>query len=109
MISTNVTPTPIAGLPVAQDPTRAVAAPTGADPQKLAEEDFAAVFKAMLANVNQFQHHARTLTEAFDRGEHQDLLGTMIAQQKARLTFQTTLQVRNKLAAAYQDIMNMPV
>jgi flagellar hook-basal body complex protein FliE len=109
MISTNLTTAPIAGLSGAPDPTRAIAATTGADPQNPAEEDFAAVFKAMLANVNQIQHHARTLTEAFDRGEHQDLLGAMIAQQKAKLAFHTTLQVRNKLTAAYQDIMNMPV
>jgi len=33
----------------------------------------------------------------------------MIAQQKSRLAFQMTLQVRNKLVSAYQDIMNMPV
>ena len=33
----------------------------------------------------------------------------MIAQQKSKLAFQSTLQVRNKLMTAYQDIMNMPV
>jgi flagellar hook-basal body complex protein FliE len=33
----------------------------------------------------------------------------MINVQKARLSFQTTLQVRNRLLAAYQDIMNMPL
>lgn len=109
MISTNAIAAPIAGLPVVQEPTRAVASAAGIDPEPLANEDFAAVFKAMLANVSQSQEHARTLTETFERGEHQDPLGAMIAQQKAKLSFQTTLQIRNKLTAAYQDIMNMPV
>ena len=109
MISTNPTAAPLAGLQGALDPTRAVAPVAGVDPQSLPQEDFAAVFKAMLVNVSQSQQHAHALTEAFDRGEHQDLLGAMVAQQKAKLAFQTTLQIRNKLAAAYQDIMNMPV
>ena len=34
---------------------------------------------------------------------------TMVAMQKAQIGFQATLQVRNRLAQAYSDIMNMPV
>ena len=33
----------------------------------------------------------------------------MIDMQKANISFQTTVQVRNRLAAAYQEMMNMPV
>ncbi len=33
----------------------------------------------------------------------------MISMQKANISFQTTIQVRNKLVAAYNDIMNMSV
>lgn len=33
----------------------------------------------------------------------------MIALQRAELTFQMTVQVRNKLVQAYQEIMRMPV
>ena len=33
----------------------------------------------------------------------------MISMQKANISFQTTVQVRNKLVAAYNDIMNMPL
>jgi flagellar hook-basal body complex protein FliE len=32
-----------------------------------------------------------------------------MAKQKASIGFEATLQVRNKLLSAYQDIMNMPV
>lgn len=33
----------------------------------------------------------------------------MIALQRAELTFQMTVQVRNKIVQAYQEIMRMPV
>mgnify|MGYP001413589543 CR=1 FL=1 len=33
----------------------------------------------------------------------------MIAMQKAQLSFQATLQVRNRLVQAYSDIMNIQV
>lgn len=79
------------------------------DLQHLESEDFASVFKSMLVGVNQSQQHSRRLTEAFDVGQHDDLAGVMIAQQKSKLAFQSTLQVRNKLVTAYQDVMNMPV
>ncbi|HAS52253.1 MAG TPA: flagellar hook-basal body complex protein FliE [Gammaproteobacteria bacterium] len=78
-------------------------------PEMLESEDFASVFKSMLVSVNQSQQHSRQLTESFDLGQHQDLAGVMIAQQKSKLAFQSTLQVRNKLMTAYQDVMNMPV
>jgi flagellar hook-basal body complex protein FliE len=34
---------------------------------------------------------------------------TMVAMQKAQIGFQATLQVRNRLASAYSEIMNMQV
>jgi flagellar hook-basal body complex protein FliE len=37
------------------------------------------------------------------------LSDTMIEMQKANISFQTTLQVRNKFVQAYNDIMNMQV
>src|SRR5262245_1520492 len=38
-----------------------------------------------------------------------DVHEAMIALQRAELTLQLTVQVRNKLVQAYQDIMRMPV
>lgn len=77
--------------------------------QVLETEDFASVLRSMLVGVNDAQQHSRQLTEAFERGENQDLVGVMVSQQTAKLNFQSTLQVRNKMVSAYQDIMNMPV
>jgi flagellar hook-basal body complex protein FliE len=38
-----------------------------------------------------------------------DVHDAMIAMQRAELTLQLTVQVRNKLVQAYQEIMRMPV
>ena len=38
-----------------------------------------------------------------------DVHDAMIALQRAQTTLELTMQVRNKLVAAYQDIMRMPV
>lgn len=83
--------------------------PVAFQPETLESKDFASIFKSMLVGVNGSQQHSRQVTESFDLGQHQDLAGVMIAQQKAKLAFQSTLQVRNKLVTAYQDVMNMPV
>ena len=38
-----------------------------------------------------------------------DVHDAMIALQRAELTLQLTVQIRNKLVQAYQDIMRMPI
>lgn len=96
-------------LPSPQEPAGVASAQVGDDSQTLTGDDFASVFKTLLADVNQSQQHAIRLAESFERGQTQDLAGVMIDQQKARLAFQTTLQVRNKMVSAYQDVMNMPI
>lgn len=83
-----------------------VTAPQGAS----AKVDFAAALKASLAHVNQTQVDADAQAQRFVLGDDKvSLSDVMIAQQKANITFQTTVQVRNKLVSAYQDVMNMPV
>jgi flagellar hook-basal body complex protein FliE len=59
--------------------------------------------------VNAQQAQAANLSESYERGETSDIVGVMLARQKASLGFEATLQVRNKLLGAYRDIMNMPV
>ena len=53
--------------------------------------------------------HAIGADSAFERGETTDIATVMLAKQKASVSFEATLQVRNKLLSAYRDIMNMPV
>lgn len=72
--------------------------------------DFSQVLSQSIAAVNGLQQRASGLAESFERGDPQvSLAEVAIAREKAGLAFQATLQVRNKLIAAYQDIMNMPI
>lgn len=71
--------------------------------------DFTAALKGALDQVNGLQSEASTAATAFERGETTDIAAVMLAKQKASVSFEATLQVRNKLLSAYKDIMSMPV
>ena len=72
--------------------------------------DFGAVLGQALERVDATQKHAEGLARAFARGKGEvPLHEVMLAMQKANIAFQGTVQVRNRLVAAYQDIMNMPI
>jgi flagellar hook-basal body complex protein FliE len=72
--------------------------------------DFGSLLKNSIDQVNESQHYAKNLAQSFEIGEEGiNLADVMIASQKASLSFQATVQVRNKLVEAYKDIMNMPM
>ncbi len=72
--------------------------------------DFAAMLKQSIGAVNDTQQTAGKMTEAFQTGDADiSLAEVMVASQKATVSFQAMLQVRNKLVEAYQDVMNMPM
>jgi flagellar hook-basal body complex protein FliE len=89
--------------PLAPKPSASTASSSGTT-------DFAAVLKSSLDGVAKMQNHAETMQQAFVLGDDKVSLGdVMIDMQKANIAFQTTVQVRNKVVAAYNDIMNMQV
>lgn len=70
---------------------------------------FSAAMRSAIDQVNAAQGQAAELRDAFERGENVPLTDVVISMQKASLAFETTLQVRNKVMRAYEDIKNMPV
>jgi flagellar hook-basal body complex protein FliE len=70
---------------------------------------FGATLEAALKSVNQQQDTARAASDAYERGDSVDVAKVMLARQQASISFEATLQVRNKLLSAYKDIMSMPV
>ena len=74
-----------------------------------AQNNFSSMLKDAVKSVSDSQMDAGRLTNAFVKGEEQDLVKVMVSMQKANLSFQALTQVRNKVASAYQDIMNMPI
>ena len=78
-------------------------------PGAVNETDFGAALKGALGKVNDLQSKSSAISESYERGETTDIAAVMLARQQASIGFQATLQVRNKLLAAYKDIMSMPV
>lgn len=73
-------------------------------------ESFSSVLKNGLDAVNKIQKQSGDLTTRFELGDpNVELVDVMIAKQKAAVGFKAVAEVRNKLVAAYQDVMNMPV
>lgn len=65
--------------------------------------------KGALDTVNATQQNASTMSAAYEKGEVVDVAKVMLARQESSVAFEATLQVRNKLLNAYQDIMRMGV
>jgi flagellar hook-basal body complex protein FliE len=88
--------TPLSGTPQARQAAGAV--------------DFQSVLKSSLDQVNQVQLESQQLAQRFEMGDSTvSLSDAMISLQKSSIALQQTVQIRNKLVSAYQDIMNMAV
>lgn len=70
---------------------------------------FTDALKSALDQVKDTQGRAEALTDGYQRGEVTDVAKVMLARQEAGIAFEATLQVRNRLLSAYQDIMRMGV
>jgi flagellar hook-basal body complex protein FliE len=82
---------------------------TGAT-QKTHATSFANVLKQGLDRVNEAQSRAGDLATKFEQGvPGVELSQVMLESQKASIAFRATVEVRNRLVGAYQEIMNMPI
>jgi flagellar hook-basal body complex protein FliE len=68
---------------------------------------FADTLHTALKQVSAVQEHSSQMQVAYERGAVTDIAQVMLARQEAGVAFEATLQVRNKLLNAYQDIMRM--
>ena len=73
------------------------------------EAGFGEILKEAISTVNELQKQSDQEIQKLMTGESQDLHTTIIAVQKADLSFQMMMQVRNKIVQAYQQIMGMQV
>lgn len=71
---------------------------------------FSSLMKSAVNQVNETQQTSNKLKTAFEMGDpNVSLADAMIASQKASVAFQATVQVRNKLVSAYEEVMRMSV
>jgi flagellar hook-basal body complex protein FliE len=68
------------------------------------------MLKSAIDEVNGAQMDAKQMSRQFETGDSEaNLQDVVLSLQKASLSFQTMVQVRNKLVSAYQEVMNMQV
>lgn len=73
-----------------------------------AADSFAASLAGVLAGVDASAGAANGAVSAMVQGTG-DVHEAMLALQRAETAMQLTVQVRNKLVQAYQDVMRMPI
>ena len=97
---------PAAGKAAAAAPAAALAKGESAP----ARVDFGDLLRDSVERVNVRSQEAAALTRAFEAGNPDvELTDVMVAVQKARVSFEALTQVRNKMMAAYKDIMSTPL
>ena len=70
---------------------------------------FADALQSAMDQVQALQDTANQEAVKVATGQSQDLHTAMIATEKATLALDLTVQVRNKVLEAYQEIMRLPV
>ncbi len=75
-----------------------------------ARAGFGQALAQAIDQVNTTQATASQLQTAFELGDPRaDLARVMVAMQQSQVAFRATVEVRNRLVQAYQDVMNMPI
>ncbi len=93
---------PVANIPANPADSLAATRPTGAR-----EWGFLETLHGAIDQVNQLQDVADQKVGALLEGNGMDVHSALIAVEKADLSFQLMMQVRNKIVAAYQEISRM--
>ena len=92
--------TVISGISLPQAPSLETRGPAGG---------FQEVFASAIRSVESQGQAASASVEQFLSGEGGELHSTVLATQRAELSFELFLQMRNKVVNAYQEIMRMQV
>lgn len=72
-------------------------------------KSFGETLKESIAQVNDLQKTAEEAAQNLALGKEKDIAHTLIAIEKANVSFQLMMQVRNKILEAYQEVMRMAV
>lgn len=76
---------------------------------KSAGDNFGQMLMDALKEVNAAQINARDMQTSFMAGRNVELHDLQIALERASIAMQLTLQVRNKILEAYQEIQRMQI
>jgi flagellar hook-basal body complex protein FliE len=69
--------------------------------------EFQSLLEGTIQSLSSIQNNAEDAVQQFITGENEELHTTVLAADKAEIAFDLGLQIRNKIIAAYQEIMRM--
>ena len=84
-----------------------IALPVPATTESRADGTFQNILTGAIQDVEAFGRDASASVGRFLSGEGEELHTTIMATQRAELSFELFQQVRNKVVSAYQEIMRM--
>jgi flagellar hook-basal body complex protein FliE len=70
---------------------------------------FADTLKQSIAEVNALKMQADNAIQDLAVGKTDDVQGTILAVEKADVSFKLMMEIRNKLVSAYQEVMRLQV
>ncbi len=93
------------------DPSTSVNAPSvfPAAGEQANGNNFQSMFHSAVNTVEASSDASDKAVEDFLSGNTEDVHSTALAVQRADLTFEMFMQVRNKVVSAYQEVMKMQV
>jgi flagellar hook-basal body complex protein FliE len=74
-----------------------------------AQVPFQAMLKQAIETANTLSQKSDALNQALVQGRPVELHRVVMAQQEAQIAFDLVIQMRDKMVAAYQEVMRMPM
>jgi flagellar hook-basal body complex protein FliE len=96
-------------VPIAPISSPSLIAPISLPSTVAPASGFHQVLASAIAQVSQSKAAADAAVSNYLAGGNQELHSTILATQNASLNFELLLQVRNKVVAAYDEIMKMQI
>lgn len=72
-------------------------------------ENFGQYLNNALEKVSDLEKDAQIITEDFAAGKTDNIHQVMVAAEKSEIALQFTMQIRNKILDAYNEIMRMQI
>ncbi|MGL4520963.1 MAG: flagellar hook-basal body complex protein FliE [Bacilli bacterium] len=73
------------------------------------QQSFGEMLSNAIGEVNNLQQQSDQKTLQLVKGEQVELHDVMISAQKSSVALQATIEVRNKMVEAYQEVMRMNI
>ena len=82
------------------------------EPQVLRKAEITRILdsvKNAIGTVNEAAQASAIRKTAYEKGEDIPLTDVVLSMQRSSVAFEATLQIRNKMLKAYEEILRMPV